>query len=433
MYKSSIYDIEALDKPLERTIGFLKSFETACLLNSNQEFYPPGKYSFSNFSFLAAAGVIKEVNSALNHDLSFLQKSIEENGSWHMGFMGYDLKNKIEKLNSNNTDHLFWPDLYFFQPKYILRNSGDKLEILCHFHAEYNSDQVFQMLSSSTPSLNYLESQNVQMTARLSKEEYLSKVEKLKEHIRRGDIYEVNFCQEFYAQHEFDAFSGYLKLCQVSPTPYSSFFRLKNRFLLSASPERFLTKKGNQLISQPIKGTSPRGKDAEEDLYFKEVLKTTKKERSENIMIVDLVRNDLSRISKKGTVKVEELCGIYSFKQLHHMISTISAETDETSIEKIIKATFPMGSMTGAPKIKAMRLAEKYETTKRGLYSGTVGYFAPNKNFDFNVVIRSLQYNADNKYLSYMVGGAITFLSDPEKEYEECLVKASGIEQMLKS
>lgn len=432
MYKSTVYNAKAFLQLEERIISFLKSFDTCCFLNSNQKIYPPGKFTYSNFSFLAAAGVYKEVNSSLNQNLIDLQHSLEEGESWHMGFFSYDLKNKIEKLNSNNSDHLFWPDLYFFQPKYIFKESEGYLEIYCHEKADYSPDDVFKILSSIVPSTNKTLSNQIRMLPRITKEEYILKVEKLKEHIRRGDIYEVNFCQEYYAEQEFEPFSGYQKLCKVSPTPYSSFFRLKNKYLLSASPERFLTKRGNQLISQPIKGTSTRGKNSEEDVYLKEELQKTIKERSENIMIVDLVRNDLSRISKRGTVKVDELCGIYSFKQLHHMISTVSAEIEDTSIEKIINATFPMGSMTGAPKIKAMRLAEKYETTKRGLYSGAVGYFAPNGDFDFNVVIRSLQYNTDNNYLSYMVGGAITFLSDPLKEYEECKVKASGIEQMLK-
>jgi para-aminobenzoate synthetase component 1 len=201
---------------------------------------------------------------------------------------------------------------------------------------------------------------------------------------------------------------------------------------LSVSPERFIKRIGKKIISQPIKGTTRRGVNDAEDQMFKLLLLQSKKERAENIMIVDLVRNDLSKIALKGSVNVDELCGVYSFKQVNHLISTISATTNVDSIEHIVRATFPMGSMTGAPKIKAMRLSEKYETTKRGLYSGTVGYITPEKDFDFNVVIRSLQYNKENNYLSYMVGGAITHLSEAEKEYEECLIKALAIEEMLK-
>ena len=156
------------------------------------------------------------------------------------------------------------------------------------------------------------------------------------------------------------------------------------------------------------------------------------KDRSENVMVVDLVRNDLSKVCKEGTVRVDELYGIYSFPQVHQMISTVSGELkEEVCFTDILKATFPMGSMTGAPKNKVMHLIEKYEQTKRGIFSGAVGYISPNGDFDFNVVIRSIMYNADTSYLSFQTGSAITFYSDPEKEWEECLLKAEAIKVVL--
>lgn len=189
-----------------------------------------------------------------------------------------------------------------------------------------------------------------------------------------------------------------------------------------------MNRDGNRLLSQPIKGTSRRGATPEEDEALKKELQENPKERAENIMIVDLVRNDLSKIARPKSVTVDELCGVYTFETVHQLISTVSCEVEETtSFTDIIRATFPMGSMTGAPKVRAMELIEEYEAFKRGLYSGTIGYISPNGNFDLNVVIRTLLYNKVQKYLSCSVGGAITINSDPEKEYEECLVKVQRI------
>jgi len=253
------------------------------------------------------------------------------------------------------------------------------------------------------------------------------------EHIQRGDIYEANFCMEFFAENALiNPLDVYQKLNAISEAPFSVYFKNDLQFLLSASPERYLKKIDTKIISQPIKGTSRRHAEIELDENSKKELETNEKERSENIMIVDLVRNDLSRTACKGSVEVEELCGMYSFKQVHQMISTIVSQVENTiSPIEILKTTFPMGSMTGAPKISAMNIIENLEETKRGLYSGAVGYFTPNGDFDFNVVIRSILYNAQNQYVSFSVGSAITTLSDPEKEYEECLLKAKAMFAVL--
>lgn len=274
----------------------------------------------------------------------------------------------------------------------------------------------------------------IDIKKRVTLEEYLNKVNILKKHIKRGDIYEINFCTEFFAEEvTIDIFETYKLLNSHSPAPYSAFFRLDNKYLLSASPERFMKKKDKKIISQPIKGTIKRGNNEKEDNFLKNFLKNDVKEKAENVMIVDLVRNDLSRTAAKGSVNVEELCGIYGFRQVFQMVSTVSSIL-KTGLHFVdaIKYCFPPGSMTGAPKIKAMELIEKYETTKRGLYSGAVGYISPKKDFDFNVVIRSILYNKTKKYLSFSVGGAITDKSAPEKEYEECLLKAKAMLEVLK-
>jgi len=256
---------------------------------------------------------------------------------------------------------------------------------------------------------------------------------KIKEHISRGDIYVTNFCQEFFAENaHIDPLGIFFQLNSISPNPFGGFFKLKNNYILSASPERFLAKRDRKLISQPIKGTAKRGQTPQEDEGIKQQLRNHAKELQENVMIVDLVRNDLTRSAKQGTVKTEELFGIYSFKHLHQMISTVVCELqDGLSAIEAIKRSFPMGSMTGAPKISAMRLMERYERSKRGVYSGAMGYFSPDDDFDFNVVIRTLLYNADERYLSFHTGSAITYHADAEQEYEECLLKAKAILEVL--
>ena len=240
---------------------------------------------------------------------------------------------------------------------------------------------------------------------------------------------------EFFANDaKIEPLAIYQKLNEISEPPFAVYFRNNTQHLLSASPERYLRKEGTKVISQPIKGTAKRSVDTNEDEQSKLNLVHNEKERSENIMIVDLVRNDLSQTATKGSVQVEELCQPYTFKQVHQMISTVISEVEpSTSPIEILRTTFPMGSMTGAPKISAMQIIEELEETKRGLYSGAVGYFTPTNDFDFNVVIRSILYNATNDYLSFSVGSAITSLSDPAMEYEECLLKAKAMFEVLQS
>jgi para-aminobenzoate synthetase component 1 len=273
----------------------------------------------------------------------------------------------------------------------------------------------------------------VKIQQRISKEEYLSKVNNMLDYIHRGDIYEANFCMEFFAENAvINPLEKFQKLNEISQPPFAVFFKNNKHFLLSATPERYLRKEGETLISQPIKGTAKRFVEAVEDEKSKQELASDPKERAENIMITDLVRNDLSRTAQKGSVHVDELCGIYSFLQVHQMISTISSKLDpKYSLVDALKLTFPMGSMTGAPKISVMKIIDDLEETKRGLYSGAIGYFTPEADFDFNVVIRSILYNQENQYLSFSVGSAITSLSIPENEYEECLLKAKAMLEVL--
>lgn len=353
---------------------------------------------------------------------------------WLFGYFSYDLKNDIEILKSNNYDGLSFPKLHFFQPKKIIILKGEKVEFLYLSSISDEAKLDFEIILDLHCNKKLKPTKtNIKIKLRIHKDAYHKKAQSFLEHIQRGDIYEANFCQEFYAENtEIEPISTFLNLNEISEAPFSTFLKFENNFLISSTPERYLRKIGNKVISQPIKGTAARADNKMDDHAIKKNLKLDAKERAENIMITDLVRNDLSRIANKSSVKVVELCKVYSFKQVHQMISTITAEVDENldPIE-IVRATFPMGSMTGAPKIAAMKLIEDLEETKRGLYSGAVGYFTPNGDFDFNVVIRSILYNATKKYVSYSVGSAITSKSIPEKEYQECLLKAKAMREVL--
>ena len=361
-----------------------------------------------------------------------LQNFIDEKSRWLFGHLGYDLKNEIESLTSSYKNKPGFPDVFFFEPKTIIRLSEKEMEI----ESEDDAAKIFEEIMQSDQTTS-LQNDPITIQQRVSKQEYIDTIEQLKKHILRGDCYEINYCMEFFAENAVvDPLSVYQKLSQSSPNPFSALYKLEDKWLICASPERFLKKAGITILSQPIKGTSSRFlKDDNKDKKSKEELFASEKDRSENVMVVDLVRNDLARVCKEGTVKVDELFGIYSFPQVHQMISTVSGELkDDISFTEIIKATFPMGSMTGAPKRKVMELIEQYERSGRGIFSGAVGYITPEGDlptgqagFDFNVVIRSIMYNASEKYLSFMAGSGITFYSDAEKEYEECLLKAEAM------
>lgn len=351
---------------------------------------------------------------------------------WIFGYLSYDLKNDVERLQSKNDDRLGFPDLQFFQPKKVFLLKSGALTMLYLPMCDDEMEEDYETILSQNSQLPTSNSQLLSIKLKIHKDAYKDKVKRMLSHIYRGDIYEANFCQEFFAHGTIDPLSTYTNLNSISSPPFATYLKLDEQYLLSATPERYLKKIREKVVSSPIKGTAARGKDDEEDRAFAKALSQDPKERSENVMIVDLVRNDLSRISKKGSVQVEELCKVYPFKQVHQMISTVVCEVSVgVSPVDVIRATFPMGSMTGAPKVSAMKIIEDLEETKRGLYSGAVGYFTPDGDFDFNVIIRSILYNKDKKYISYSVGGAITAQSDPDKEYAECLLKAKAMRAVL--
>jgi para-aminobenzoate synthetase component 1 len=411
----------------KQLLSWSQQFREVVFLDSNS--YPQ---EYSSFDCMMAVDAFTSLKTDFHNAFEDLKQYQQTTKDWLFGYLSYDLKNDIEPLKSSNFDGLHFPDLFFFQPKKIFLLKENQLEIqyllLCDDEAEEDFNEIIQSYSEPFVTLSVVE-----VRQRISKDSYVEKVNKMLEHIHAGDMYEANFCMEFFAENAIiNPLEKFQKLNEISKAPFSVFFKNNKNFLLSASPERYLKKVQDKIISQPIKGTSKRLLDVNEDEKSKQDLETDAKERAENIMITDLVRNDLSHTAQKGSVEVVELCKIYSFLQVHQMISTVTSKLDpQYSPVDVLKTTFPMGSMTGAPKISVMKIIENLEETKRGLYSGAVGYFTPSGDFDFNVVIRSILYNQENKYVSFSVGSAITAQSVPEKEYEECLLKAKAMSEVL--
>lgn len=345
-------------------------------------------------------------------------------------FLNYDLKNNIEALHSNNAAFIEFPLAFFCVPEVVVSLQKDQSYTLLEGNITPAIELEIQHFLSHCDQADPC---TIALTPTLSKEEYIKKVLQLQQHIQRGDIYEVTFCQDFRAENaHINAKLLFHQLNQITNAPMSAFVKYDDRYLLCGSPERFLQRSGDLLRSQPIKGTAKRSENPVEDEQNRKELQMNPKEQSENVMIVDLVRNDLSRIAAQNSVNVEELCGIYTFPTVHQLISSISATvSDDKKFSHIIKALFPMGSMTGAPKIRAMELIDQYEDFQRGLFSGSVGCITPNGNFDYNVVIRSILYDTTTQRVSCPVGSAITIQSNPENEYKECLTKVEAMKKVL--
>lgn len=410
-------------------------FQTCCLLNGNR--FTSDKYT--SFDQVIALGVAAECFGDETDAFASLRAFSDRYDDWLFGFMGYDLKNQLESLASSHFDGVGMPLMHFFLPVIVMIPDEGGVKIGClPGHGKYSDpDRVWKELMAhewaADQDAGRIRSPGLKVRARVPRRDYLKNVGAIKEHIQQGDIYEMNYCVEFFSENALvDPLLVYRLLNLQSPTPFSAYYALGSKFLMGASPERFLKKRGRTLISQPIKGTIARGGDAKSDARMAAMLLNDPKERSENVMIVDLVRNDLARSASKGSVKVMELFGIYPFRQVHQMISTVVSDLrPECHFVDALRMAFPMGSMTGAPKVRAMQLIEQYEATRRGLYSGAVGYISPTKDFDFNVVIRSILYNAASRYLSFMAGSAITAGSRPEMEYGECLLKAKAMRKVL--
>ncbi|MBD8487607.1 anthranilate synthase component I family protein [Echinicola sp. CAU 1574] len=395
----------------EKSIAYVcEHFRFVSYHNPNDIPYPNG-----GFDHVLFAG---------NHEIDWNQLS--KISGPKAGIFNYDLKNKFERLHSQNQALVSCPESLFFTSELTIRFFDDYVIIEHETPNKIHDEITYNRLNRKPFQIGPIH-------IRTSKEQYLNNIKKIQRHIREGDIYELNYCISFNADFkELDPVRLFQDLGSKSPMPFSSFFKANQLYLVGASPERFIQRKNDKIIAQPIKGTIKRGKTSEEDKILQNTLRHSEKEKAENLMIVDLMRNDLSKVSATGSIKVDELFGIYPFKQVSQMISTVSSTLKSgVTFEEIIAATFPMGSMTGAPKIKCMELIEKYEDFKRGWFSGTVGYINENGDFDFSVIIRSIIIDTKQKHLYFAAGSAITYDANPEYEYEECLLKAKAIIEVL--
>lgn len=421
------FPIQDLDIIKRRMLHWANQGNILLFLDSNHYRHTEGKYE--------CICAVDASHQIINDDGKFSQikHHFEQHQDWLFGHINYDFKNKLERLGSNHKAQFDFPDSHFFCPETVLFISRSET-FLCIESLTRSPDDVWTEIMNTDFVADSIVSGKVAFEKRIGQDEYLDIIRQLRTHIRQGDCYEINFCNENFAkEYGINPLTVFDELNSVSRAPFAAYYRLQDQYLMCASPERFLRKEGTRICAQPIKGTARRLPDAAKDEEQKSELLESIKERAENVMIVDLMRNDLARFCDVGTVDVDELFGIYSFPQVHQMISTISGRlSDSVNLFDALLYAFPMGSMTGAPKVIVMKLIEQYEKARRELFSGTVGYISPEGNFDFNVVIRSLLYNAQSGYLSFQTGGAITYDSVPEQEWEETLLKAMAIEKIFK-
>lgn len=403
-------------------LDWANQFSILLFLDSNSY-----QQAYSKYECLLAVDALQTTQNSLE-DLLQLHDNEKD---WFFGHICYDHKNELDpKLSSGHPAKHTFPSLRFFRPRIVCYIDAEKTTLTIETVGNTPEEIYRDILNSKLSSTALPE---IRFAQKVDKQHYLNTIQKLRGHIAEGDCYEINYCTEGFCEAvDVDPLQVFKELNAASPAPFAAYYRHNNEYMMCASPERYLQRTGNKLISQPIKGTAKRSNDRVEDEQIKNELQHSIKERAENVMIVDLTRNDLSRVSDVGSVNVDELFGIYSYPQVHQMISTVSGKMRKgVPFTDAIRYSFPMGSMTGAPKIMVMQLIEEYEHSRRELFSGTVGYITPDGDFDLNVIIRSLFYNAGTSYLSYQTGGAITYDSIPEMEWEEMRLKARALEQIF--
>ena len=348
-----------------------------------------------------------------------------------VGYFSYDAAQYLEKLPSLATDDLAIPDMCFGFYDGILIIDHKKEEIYVSGSTEEIIKGIKTKLEAPLPiSLEKNSDAEVLLTSTISHKEYLTKIQKVKEYILQGDIYEMNLTQRFSGCFPKDPFTVYQNLRKISPSPFGCYLSFEDVQLLSSSPERLLQIQGQRIETRPIKGTRPRGKTPQEDEKYKKSLLNSEKDQSELLMIIDLSRNDLSRICTPHSVKVTRLFGLESYSTVYHLVSTIEGHLKEgINVISAIKALFPGGSITGAPKIRSMEIIDELEPTKRSVYTGSIGYIGFDGSVDLNIAIRTMILK--EQQVHFQVGGAITYDSNPQKEYEETLHKAQGMLRAL--
>jgi para-aminobenzoate synthetase component 1 len=389
-----------------------------------------GNYRYQGNAFDFVDEELRRFSIQSDHHIPFLLGGV--------GYFSYDLLHLLEEIPSDNVDDIGLPECHIaFYDAVIAFDHHEKKGYVVSI-TENKVDEVIRGLEREARS----EKQEINPPLRkggeggfvsnFTKEAYRQAVQKAKEYIAAGDIYQVNLSQRFSTEIDIPPYDLYLRLREASPAPFSAYLDFQRAAVLSSSPERFLKVDGSYIETRPIKGTRPRGESAEEDERLKRELELSAKDRAEHIMIVDLERNDLGRVCRYGSVKVREEMAIESFAHVHHMVSTITGElTERVDPIDVIKATFPGGSITGAPKVRAMEIIEEMEPTKRGVYTGSIGYIGFNGKMDLNIAIRTMVVRGGKAYFS--VGGGIVADSDPEAEYQETLDKARGMMEALKA
>lgn len=411
-----------------KLIQWANQFEEVVWLDSND--YPN---SHNNYQAILAVEAERFFRTDSIKALDELKEYRKTNKDWLFGYLSYDAAN-LEVIQTNQkSDLLQFSKLNFFHPRKIFILKKNRIEI--HYSSEKQGEieKDWNSINEIIPKKPSHKKLNLDVKARLSKQEYLDKVETIKSYIDQGKITEINFCQEFYTQADLEhPLAVYQHLNKISKTPFAAYLRLNDKYVMCASPERYLSHTDGEVKAQPIKGTAKRKKKELEDQQFRIALENNEKEVLENTIATEMIVNELYAIAEEGSVQVTELSKAYTFEQVHQLISTIVCQLHPKleAIDAII-ATYPMGSMTGIPKESSLSIIDELENFNRSLYSGSIGYFAPNDDFDFNVVIRSILYNATTNYVSFAAGGAITALSDPEKEYEECMVKVKAMAEVL--
>lgn len=408
-------------------LNWAHQFSILLFLDNNN--YPT---AHTSYECLLGAGAAEMIDCSGPDPLASLQQTHDNQPEWMFGHICYDYKNILEpKLNSSHPAQHGYPLIQFFVPETVCHISRN-LDVLT-IATFGNPATIYSEVIASSDTISNGYGVKQAFGGNMTEQSYLDTVNQLREHIAAGDCYEINYCYGGSSPGATIApLETFHALNSLSPAPFAAWYRLDDQYMMCASPERYLCRKGEKLISQPIKGTARREQDPAADQQTKENLKNSIKERAENVMIVDLVRNDLARCCITGSVTVDELCGIYTFPQVHQMISTVSGTLlPDAPFTDAIRVSFPMGSMTGAPKFKVMQLIDQYEPARRELFSGTVGYITPGGDFDFNVVIRSLFYNAVTQLLSYQAGGAITYDSDAAAEWAEMRLKSWALERIF--
>lgn len=406
--------IDSLEIFQSKLLHWADQFSTFCYLDSNQ-----CADRYGRFDFLIGVDALEHYTM---EDLEDIYREI-----FLMGYFGYISDSSIPySLN----EFIPFEKSYFFRPRYIIygyegrvyfnRNYSEMMEIVSQI------ETITVTFPKNTAPLQF---QHI-----TTQEEYLNNVKTIQHKIRKGYFYQLNYCIELQAENVLlHPIASYIQTNKETKAPMSALLKMGEKYVLSYSPERYMTKRQDTMIAQPMKGTARRNlSDTILDEEIKLTLENDPKERAENTMIVDLIRHDMTPYTAVGSIQVDELCQVYSYPAVHQMISTISARLiDDMDTIPALLCTLPAGSMTGAPKKEVISHISEVENFCRNIYSGNIGYIDTEGDYDFNVVIRTLEYDAHTHRASIHVGSAITLQSIPEQEYEECLLKADSILQHL--